>query len=82
MPVGRDFPHPSRPALGPLSLLYDGYWVSFPGVKRPGRSIVTPPPYNAEVKEGVELYLYYPLGLHGLLWGELYPFFLLYIEHY
>jgi hypothetical protein len=29
---GRDFPHPSRPALGPPSLLYNGYRV-FPGCK-------------------------------------------------
>ena len=34
---GRDFPHLSRPALGPPSLLYNGYLV-FPGGKeRPGR---------------------------------------------
>jgi len=33
----RDFPHLSRPALGPTSLLYNGYWF-FPGGKeRPGR---------------------------------------------
>jgi len=34
---GRDFPHLSRPALGPHSLLHNGYRV-FPGGKeRPGR---------------------------------------------
>ena len=32
---GRDFPRPSRPALGPPSLLYNGYWV-FPGGKTAG----------------------------------------------
>jgi hypothetical protein len=26
-----DFPHPPRPPWGPPSLLYDWYWVSFPG---------------------------------------------------
>jgi hypothetical protein len=40
--------------------------VSFPGVKRPGRGVNHPPPSSAEVKESVELYLYSPLGLHGL----------------
>jgi hypothetical protein len=39
---------------------------SFPGVKRPGRGVDHPPPSSAEVKESVELYLYSPLGLHGL----------------
>ena len=34
---GRHFPHPSRPALRPTKLLYNGYRV-FPGGKeRPGR---------------------------------------------
>jgi len=27
---------------GPSSLLYNGYWVSFPGVKRPGRGVDHP----------------------------------------
>ena len=31
----RDFPHPSRPALGPPNLLYKGYRV-FPGGKTTG----------------------------------------------
>jgi len=31
----RDFPHPSRPTLGPPSLLYNGYRV-FPGGKAAG----------------------------------------------
>ena len=30
-------------------------------VKLPGRVVDQPPPYNAEVKERVGLYLYYPL---------------------
>jgi hypothetical protein len=40
---------------GPHRLLYDGYRVSFPGIKRPGRGVDHPPPSNAEVKERVEL---------------------------
>ena len=53
--------HPDRP-WGPPSLLYNGYQVSFPGVKRPGRGVDQPPPSSAEVKERVELYLYSPSG--------------------
>ena len=39
---------------------------SFPGVKRPGRGVDYPPPYRAEVKERVELYLHllYFLGCY------------------
>jgi hypothetical protein len=59
---GRDFP--DQP-WGPPSLLYNGYRVSFLGVKWPGRGIDHPPPSRAEVKERVELYLYSP---SGLLW--------------
>jgi hypothetical protein len=36
---------------------YNGYWVSFPGVKWPEHGD-HPPPSSAEVKEKVELYLY------------------------
>jgi hypothetical protein len=40
---------------------------SFRGVKRPGRVVDHTPPSSDEVKERVELCLYYPLGLRGLL---------------
>ena len=54
---GRDFLQASRPSLDPFSLLYNGYRVSFPGVKRPGRGVDhPPPPPKAEVKKGVRLY--------------------------
>ena len=46
---------------GPSSLLYVGFG-SFPGVKGPGRGVGHPPPYSAEVKEGVELYIYSTSG--------------------
>jgi hypothetical protein len=52
---------PDRP-WGPPSLLYNGYRVSFPGVKRPGRGADHPPSSSAEVKERVKLYLYSPSG--------------------
>ena len=53
----RDFPHLSRPALGPV----------FPGGKeRPGRDADPSPPSSAVVNERVELYLYSPYGPYGL----------------
>jgi len=47
---------------GPTSLLYNGYWVTFPVVKRPGRGVDHPLPSSTEVQERVELYLYSPTG--------------------
>jgi hypothetical protein len=52
---------PDRP-WGPPSLLYNGYRVYCPVVKRPGRDVDHPPPPKAKVKEIVELYLYSPSG--------------------
>ena len=50
---------------GPPRLLCNGYRVSSPVGKAPGkrRSSPTPPPYSAEVKVKVKLYLYYPSRL-------------------
>jgi hypothetical protein len=50
---GRDFPHPSRPALGPTQPPIQ--WVPgfFPGVKRPGRGVDHQTPSSFEVKERV-----------------------------
>ena len=58
---GRDFPHPSRPDLWPTQSHTMGTG-SFPGVKRPGRCVDHPHPSSAEVKERVEVYLYFPSG--------------------
>jgi hypothetical protein len=44
-------------------LMHNGYWVSFPGVKRPVSDVNQQPRISAEVKERVELYLYSPSGL-------------------
>ena len=49
--------HLDRP-WGPPSLLYNRYRV-FPGGKAAGTWRWPPTPYNAKVKERVELYLYY-----------------------
>ena len=63
---GRDFPHLSRPALGPPSLMYKGYRI-FPGGKeRPGRYADPSPPSSAVGHETIELYLYSPYGPYGL----------------
>jgi hypothetical protein len=62
---------PDRPC-GPPSLLYNGYRV-IPGVERPRRGADHPPPYSAEVKEGVELYLYSPSGLSLPVLGRTLP---------
>ena len=35
---------------------------SFAGVKRPGRGVDHPPPFSAEIKERLQLYLYSPCG--------------------
>jgi hypothetical protein len=56
IPVGGDFPRPSRPSWGLPSLLYNEYRVTFPGVKRPGRGVDRPPPSSAEVNERVQLF--------------------------
>ena len=42
---------------GPPSPLFNGYRVSFPEVKRPGRGVNHPPHSSAEVKESAELYI-------------------------
>ena len=57
---GRDFPHPSRPALG--STQPPIQWVPglSPGGKRPGGGVEHPPPSRAEVKERAKLYIYSP----------------------
>jgi len=47
------------------SLLYSGYHV-FTGGKQPLHGVDYQPPSSAKVKEIVELYIYSPVGLHGL----------------
>ena len=65
----QDFRHPF---WGPPSLLYNGYRVSFRGVKRPGRG-VNHPPYLALRLKKEQTYTYAPpLGLHDLFLGDLY----------
>ena len=62
---------PDRP-WGPPSLLYDGYLVSFPAVKRPGRGVDHPPHLVPRLKKEYSYTSTPPLGLHGLFLGDLY----------
>ena len=64
--------HRTGPGANPAS--YITGTGSFPGVKRPGRGVDHPPPSSAEVKERVGYTSNSPLGLRGLLYGELYSY--------
>jgi hypothetical protein len=56
---GRNFPHPSRPALGPTQPLTRTVGTGpFPGVKQPGRGIHHPPLSSSEIKESRAIYLH------------------------
>jgi hypothetical protein len=47
-------------AWGPPTLPQNSHRVFFPGGKTPGRGVDHPPPYRAEVKERIAVYLYSP----------------------
>ena len=52
IPVGARFSTIVQTELGAqLASCTLGIWVSFPGVKRPGRGLNHPPSYSAEVEE-------------------------------
>ena len=59
--MGARFSPPVQSGPGAHPASYTMGTGSFPWVKRQGRGINHPPPSRPEVKEGVELYLYYPL---------------------
>ena len=71
---GREFPHLSRPALGPTRPPIQ--WVL--GVKRPGCGTDYPPISTAEVKERVKLYLY---PLWAFMASSRVNFYLFYVGH-
>jgi hypothetical protein len=70
---GRDFPQPSRPALGLTQPPINGYWSSLPGIKRPGRGVDHPPSSSTRVKEREELYLYSSSGSSWPVLGRTLP---------
>jgi hypothetical protein len=59
---GRDFPHPSRPALGPTQPPIKSVLGHLPGVKATGTWRWPPTQSSAELKERVELHLFSPSG--------------------
>jgi len=70
---GRDFPHPSRSALGPTQPPIQLVLGPSPGGKVAGRGVDHPPPSSAEVKERVKLYLYSPPGPSWPVLGRTLP---------
>ena len=71
MPVGARFSSPvlTGPVAHPAS--YTMGTGSFPEVKRPGRGFDHQPPSSAEVKERIELYLYFPSGCSWPILGRI-----------
>ena len=63
---GRDFPHPSRPALGPTQP--PTHWVPGRSRGQSGRGVVlvTHPHLAPRLKEEYSYTSTYPLGLHGV----------------
>ena len=66
--------HPDRP-WGQPSLLYNGYQVSFPGVKQPGMALTTQPHLAPRLKKEQSCTSTILLGFHGLFQGVLYLHF-------
>ena len=79
IPVGSRFQHRQDGLWGPTRLLCFGYRVSFPVAKRPGRGVNHPLPFNAEVKESLELYLCSPSGPSWPELGRTLPFYMCHV---
>jgi hypothetical protein len=64
----------------PPSLLYNGYRVPFPGVKRPGRGVDHPLHLEARLKKVYSYTSTLPAGPCGLLQGDYLSFFFVDLE--
>jgi hypothetical protein len=62
IPVKARFPVPLQTGPGAHPAFYTMVTVSFPGIKRPERGIDHPLPPSDEVKERIELYIYFTSG--------------------
>ena len=71
---GLHFLYRYRLAFGSPSLLYNGHWVSAPGVMWPECGVDHPLPSSGEVKERIKLYLYSPSGPSWPVLGQTLPF--------
>ena len=69
----RNFPHSSRPTLGPTQPSTDGYWVS-PENKAARVCCLSHPQLLLRSKKEQSYTSTPPLSLHGLFWGELHLF--------
>ena len=70
---GRDFPHPSRPALRPTQPPVQWVQGLSRGVKWPGSGADHPPPSNVEVEGRVELHICSPSGPSWPILGRTLP---------
>jgi hypothetical protein len=78
MPVGATFSAPAQTVVGPPSLPYSWYRVSFPGVKRSGRRVDHPLPHlEPRLKKGYSYISTRILGLRGMLQDEFYCYLFL-----
>ena len=79
---GRDFPHLSRPSLGPTHPPVNGYGVFPRSKERPGRDTDPSPPSSAVVMKGQSYTSSSPMGRMActepqcLYKGALYPFYI------
>ena len=80
IPVEARFSAPVQTSSGAHPASYAMGTVSFPEVKRPGRGVGHQPPSKAEVKERVELNIYFPSGPSWPVLGQTYHYLGLFLQ--